>query len=70
MVRTGSLVTLNPPKVENHPVFSRLVGQKWKIKNIVGNRADVGGVLLPLNILVHVPQKKGKTAVGKAVTTC
>lgn len=70
MPRTGTLVTLNPPRVTGHAVLAPLVGRRWKIARIVDRKgrkyADVGGnTLLPFNVLVSVPQGKGKAAMGK-----
>lgn len=70
MPRTGTMVTLNPPRVQNHAVLAPLVGSRWKITRIVERKgkkyADVGdNTLLPFNVLVSVPQGKGKSAIGK-----
>lgn len=70
MARPGSLVTLNPPRVQNHAVLSPLVGRKWKVARVVEKHgrkfADVGdNTLLPFTVLVSVPQRKGKDAIGK-----
>jgi hypothetical protein len=74
MIRKGSQVQFNPATTQGNPVLSKaaLAGTKFKVKSIVGDKAkpkallDIG-VAYPVQCFIAVPQKKGKTAMGKAV---
>jgi hypothetical protein len=61
MIRKGSLVRFDVDKVSSHPVYNKLTDKRFKVTGISDNRADVGGgVMLPVGVLIGIPQKKGK----------
>jgi hypothetical protein len=74
MIRKGSLVQFNPAATKN-PLYSSLAqaGLRWKVQGVAeraGRKfAIVGeGILLPAAALIGVPQKKGRSVMGRAVT--
>jgi hypothetical protein len=63
MTRKGSLVRLDAGKVAAHPVYSKVIGCQWKVVRVENGYAYLGnGTRIPLNLLVGIPQKKGKAA--------
>ena len=66
-VRQGSLVEMDPAKVQGHAVYGRLIGSRWKVTHVSEGRAYIdAGMALPVAVLKKVPQKKGKTGQKRA----